>query len=97
MGFSEETTKRGKSDLLKRKFKVHIKNTFSKPGIPQNLQNSSRTHFSTTSFSVIYKCVPQAVDCKPFLYADDTCLVFQQKDITDIEMALNKNFTRFCD
>ena len=39
----------------------------------------------------------QTVDCKLLLYADDTCLVFQYKDITEIEMALNKTFTMFCD
>ena len=32
IGFSEETTKWFKSYLSDRKFKVHIKNTFSEPG-----------------------------------------------------------------
>ena len=32
IGFSEETTKWFKSYLSNRKFKVHIKNTFSEPG-----------------------------------------------------------------
>ena len=31
------------------------------------------------------------------LYADDTCLIFQHKDITEIETALNKNFSTLCD
>ena len=31
------------------------------------------------------------------LYADDTCLIFQHKDITEIESALNKNFRVLCD
>ena len=40
IGFSEETTKWFRSYLSKRKFKVHIKNTFSEPrnllcGVPQ--------------------------------------------------------------
>ena len=31
------------------------------------------------------------VDC------DETCLIFQHKDITEIESALNKNFSMLCD
>ena len=41
--------------------------------------------------------MPQAVDCELLLYADDTYLIFQHKDITGIEMELNKNFSMFCD
>ena len=35
--------------------------------------------------------------CELLLYADDTCLIFQHKDITKIQSALNKNFSSFCD
>ena len=31
------------------------------------------------------------------LYADDTYLIFKNNDITEIEMALNKNFSILCD
>ena len=41
--------------------------------------------------------MPQDVDCKLLLYDDDTCLIFQHKDITEIESTLNKNFTMLCD
>ena len=41
--------------------------------------------------------MPQAGDCKLLLYADDTCLIFQHKDITEIETALNKNFSMLCE
>ena len=41
--------------------------------------------------------MPQAVDCELLLYADDTCLVFQHKDITEFETAPNKNFNMLCD
>ena len=47
----------------------------------------------------MYLCIndkPQAVDCELLLCADDTCLIFQHKDITEIEMALNKKFSVFC-
>ena len=35
----------------------------------------------------------QAVDCDLFLYADDSCLVYQHKDVSKIEQNLNKNFS----
>ena len=41
--------------------------------------------------------MPQAVDCELLLYADDIFLIFQHKDITEIESALNKNFSMLCD
>ena len=33
----------------------------------------------------------QAVDCDLFLYADDYCLVYQHKDVKEIERNLNNN------
>ena len=39
----------------------------------------------------------QAIDCELLLYADDTCLIFQHKDIHEIEIVLNKNFSTLCD
>ena len=41
--------------------------------------------------------MPHSVDCELLLYADDTCLIFQHKDITEIESALNKNVSMLCD
>ena len=38
-----------------------------------------------------------AVKCNLFLYADDTCLVFQSKNIKDIEKQLNEEFTNVRD
>ena len=39
----------------------------------------------------------QAVDCDLFLYADDSCLVYQHKDVKQIERSLNKNFSNVSD
>ena len=41
--------------------------------------------------------IPQAVDCEILLYADDTCLLFQHKDVKEIERQLNKNFSSLCE
>ena len=40
--------------------------------------------------------MPQAFDCELLLYANDTCLIFQIKDIIEIETALNKNSSTLC-
>ena len=39
----------------------------------------------------------QAVDCDLFLYADDTCLLFQHKDLERINEELTKKFSNICD
>ena len=41
--------------------------------------------------------MPQAVKSNLFLYADDSCLVFQGKDVTEIEKQLNEDFTNICE
>ena len=96
IGFSEETTKSSKSYLSNRKLKVHIKNTFSKPG---NLLCGVHQGFilGPLLFLLYINDIPQAIDCELLLYTDDTCLIFQHKDITDIESTLNKNFSMLCD
>ena len=38
-----------------------------------------------------------AVKCNQFLYADDTYLVFQSKNVKDIEKQLNEDFEHICD
>ena len=37
------------------------------------------------------------VKCDLFLYADDTCQVFQSKNVKDIEKQLNEDFANICD
>ena len=38
----------------------------------------------------------QAVDCDLFLYADDTCLLYQHKDLDPINKELTKAFCNIC-
>ena len=92
IGFSEETTKylnvicqTGNS----------FKNTFSQPG---NLLCGAPQGTILGPLLFLYiNDMSQAVDCELLLYVDDTCSIFQHKDITEIETALNKNFSIFCD
>ena len=46
------------------------------------MQSSSRIHFRTTPFSLTYIC-------ELLLYAGDTCLILQHKDITEIESSVH--------
>ena len=41
--------------------------------------------------------MPMAVKCNLFLYANDTCLVFQSKNVKDIEKQLNEDSANICD
>ena len=41
--------------------------------------------------------MPQAVNSNLFLYADDSCLVFLEKDVIEIERQLNKDFKNICE
>ena len=96
LGFSEETTNWFKSYLTNRKFIVHINNSFSEPGnllcgVPQG------STLGPLPFLLYINDMPQAVTCDLLLYADDTCLVFQHKDVIEIETVLNKNFSSLCD
>ena len=46
---------------------------------------------------ILYINMSQAVNCELLLYTDNICLIFQRKDITEIETALNKNFSMLYD
>ena len=39
----------------------------------------------------------EAVKSNMFPYADDSCLVFQGKDVIEIEKQLNEDFTNICE
>ena len=41
--------------------------------------------------------MPQSVERGLFLYADDSCLVYQQKELSVIEEQSNRDFANICD
>ena len=41
--------------------------------------------------------MPMALKCNLFLYVDDTCLLFQSKNVKVIEKQLNVDFANICD
>ena len=49
------------------------------------------------SFSIYINDMLMTVKCNLFLYVDDTCLVFQSKNVKDIENQLNEVFGNIWD
>ena len=41
--------------------------------------------------------MPQATKSELLLYADDSCILFQHKDINIIQKQLNEDFSNLCD
>ena len=48
-------------------------------------------------FLVYVSGMPQAVKSNIFLYADDSCLMYQHRDVEEIEKQLSKDFENVCD
>ena len=48
-------------------------------------------------FLIYINDMPQAVKSNLLLYADDSCLMYQHKDIAKIEKILNEDFENICD
>ena len=95
-GFSKEVIDWFNSYLSDRTFKVSVNDSISSPGsltcgVPQG------SILGPLLFLLYVNDMPQSVECDLFLYADDSCLVFQHKDLNIIEKQLNKDFANLCD
>ena len=88
LGFSNHSIKWFQSYLSGRRFRVNIKSKYSSTakiecGVPQG------SILGPLLFLLYVNDMKQAVDCDLFLYADDSCLVYQHKDVSKIEQILN--------
>ena len=96
LGFSNEVVGWFKSYLRSGKFHVNVLGKFSttaelRCGVPQE------STFGPLLFLLYINDMPQTVDCDLFLYADDTWLLYQHKDLEQINKELTKNFCNICD
>ena len=96
IGFSNHTIGWFKSNLSNRLLRVNLENCYSDPsiitcGVPQG------SILGPLLFLIYVNDMPQAVKSNLFLYADDSCLVFQGKDVIEIEKQLNEDFTNICE
>ena len=92
--FSESTIKRFKLYLSERIFLVNIKKKFSgfgeiSCGVPQ------RSILGPLLFLIYANDMPQAITPILLLYADDSCMLYQHKDVVQIEKGLNEDFENF--
>ena len=96
IGFSDHTVKWFQSYLSNRKFTVNLENSFSEVsniscGVPQG------SALGPLLFLIYVNDMSIAVKCNLFLYADDTCLAFQGKNVKDIQKQLNEDLAHICD
>ena len=90
-GFSCQSIRWFESYLSTRRFQVNRKNKYSNvaninSGVPQG------SILGPLLFLLYVNDMPQAVDGELFLYADDSCLVYQHRDAKAIETKLNNVF-----
>ena len=96
MGFSEGCITWFQSYLSERIFFISIENQLSdygriSCGVPQG------SILGPLLFLIYVNDMPQAVNSNLFLYADDSCLMFQHKEVEEIERVLNNDFENICD
>ena len=96
MGFSEGCITLFQSYLSERIFLISIENQRSDYGrilcgVPQG------SILGPLLFLIYVNDMPQAVNSNLFLYADDSCLMFQHKEVEEIEKVLNNDFENICD
>ena len=94
--FSDSVIKWFKSYLENRTFSVQVENSFSgfgnlDCGVPQG------SILGPLLFLLYVNDMSQSVTCDLLLYADDSCLVFEGKNIDEIENRLNTDFNSLCD
>ena len=85
-----------KSYLQDRPFSVNIGKEYSDPGflscgVPQG------SILGPLIFLMYVSDMARAVDCDLLLYADDSCLIFRDKDIEKTDSTLNRNLNSSCD
>ena len=96
MGFSEGCITWFQSHLSERIFFISIENQLSDYGrISCGVPHGS--FLGPLLFFIYVNDIPQAVNSNLFLYADDSCLMFQHKEVEKIERVLNNDFENICD
>ena len=96
LGFSESTIQWFKCYLSKRTFIVNINDKFSQLGhvtcgVPQG------SILGPILFLLYVNDMPQAIKSKLLLYAEDSCVLYQHKEVKAIEQQLNEDFANLCD
>ena len=96
LGFSREVVDWYKSYLSTRKFHANVHDKFF-TSVDLRCRVPQGSILERLLFLLYINDMPQAVDCDLFLYADDTCLLIQRKDLERIKEELTKKFSYICD
>ena len=91
VGFSEKTVAWFKSYLSDRAYNHFSDLSKISCGVPQE------SILSPLLFLLYVSDMPQAVHSDLSLYADDSCITFQHKDVRTIKHKLNKDFANLCE
>ena len=97
VGFKKPVIKWFKSYFSNRKFFVSVEGVFSEErlltcGVPQG------SILGPVLFIIYINNLPQSlIETASNLYADDTCIYHQYRDIQEIENVLNKEFSSLCE
>ena len=94
IGFSDKCMRWFWSYLYERIFFTETENRLSEfgkvsCGVPQG------SILGPLLFLIYVNDMPQAVKSNLFLYADDSCLMYQRRNVEEIEKQLNKDFKMF--
>ena len=94
--FSDRSINWFQSYLSNRSFRVNVQGKYSCIAkidcwVPQGSIGGHK--WGPLLFLLYFNDMKQAVDCDFFLYADDSWLVYQHKDVKEIERNLSKNFS----
>ena len=96
LGFSESIIRWFQCYLSRKTFIVNINDKFSQLGnvtcgVPQG------SILGPIVFLLYVNDMPQAIKSNLLLYADDSCVLYQHKDVKAIEQQLNEDFANLCD
>ena len=96
LGFSNNVITWFKSYLSELKFKININTSYSNPSnlicdVPQGFI------LGPLLFLLYANNLPQASANDSLLYTDDSCIVFQHENVTEIEKQLLRDFSGLCD
>ena len=97
IGFKESVIKWFQSYLSSRKFFVTPGNVFSHAGLI-NCGVPQGSILGPLLFLIYKNDLPQALnDTRSYLYANNTYIFYQDKDVEKIEKVLNKEFLSLCE